>query len=67
MWRLEQVVNKSDHYPNGNPLDAELFPMVYGVSAPTLRVRENGLVTMYLGGEIISRSPQRSGSWKTED
>ena len=41
-----------------------MFPMVYGVPAPTIQVRKAGLVAMKLGDETISF---KADEWQLEE
>ena len=63
-WYFEQVVYTGGDYPDDIPLGADMFPMVYGVPAPTIQVRKAGLVAMKLGDETISF---KADEWQLEE
>lgn len=63
-WCFEQVVYTGGGQPLSIPLGADMFPMVYGVPAPTLQVRKTGLVTMTLGDATV---PFTAEEWQLED
>ena len=63
-WRFEKVVYSGGDFPSDIPLEADMFSTVYGIPAPTLQVRKNGLALMKLGDEIFTFTAEE---WAMED
>ena len=63
-WYFEKLVTSGGSLPGEVPLDAAMFPKVYGVPAPTLEVLGGGYVVMTLGD---SKPLFRAGEWQPED
>lgn len=53
-WYFEQLITRGDDLPGDLPLPADMFHLIYGVPAPTLRVRKGGLAMMALGEDTVT-------------